>query len=80
MEKAYPELDCGQCYIIHISAAPSERDATVGRRRLAKKQHTVEEAQRCLRQRKHGGDGEAVVAADSEETGYTRQQRSRVLD
>ena len=37
--------------------------------RLAKKQHTVEEAQRRLRQRKYGGDVEAVVAVDSEETG-----------
>ena len=34
---------------------------------LATKQHTVEEAQRRLRQRKHGGDVEAVVAVDSEE-------------
>ena len=38
---------------------------------LAKKQHTVEEAQRRLRQQKHGGDMETVVAVDSEEMGNT---------
>ena len=40
--------------------------------RLAMKRHTVEEAQRRLQQQKHGGDGKAVGAVDSEETEDTK--------
>ena len=95
-EKAYPDLDGGQrerfvrnqfiqgllsstAQLLLLKEMPQSVDDAL---RLAKKQHTVEEAQRRLRQRKHGGDVEAVVAVDSEETGDTtiRQQRSRVLN
>ena len=43
--------------------------------RLAMKRHTVEEAQRRLQQQKHGGDGKAVGAVDSEETEDTKPTR-----
>ena len=82
-EKAYPDLDGGQrerfvrnqfvqgllsstAQLLLLKEMPQSIDDAL---RLAKKQHTVEEAQRRLRQRKHGGDVEAVIAVDSEETG-----------
>ena len=82
-EKAYPDLNSEQrerfvrnqfiqgllsstAQLVLLKEMPQTVDDAL---RLAKKQHTVEEAQRRLRQRKHGGGAEAVVVVDAEETG-----------
>ena len=73
-EKAYPDLDGEQrqrfvrnqfiqgllsstAQLLLLKEMPQSVDDAL---RLAKRQHTVEEAQRRLRQRKHGGDVEAA--------------------